>query len=196
MMPASTPVIANTPIASWLLPTSGDARIHLERLVTQAGATHVRRTRPLQTLGAVARRALVDEIEAKLRMVLGETLVDLIAGGWRAYGAVTQAIQQSRNQLGVDHIVPLRNHTITAARQHNLDVEVDRFPVMTLSVQLTVRVQLYDAVAVVRDGYLVAIRSGRPTASGTVTVEGVTVAQRAFTFPLAAELALRSPVLA
>jgi hypothetical protein len=135
-------------------------------------------------------------MEAKLRMVLGETLVDLIVGGWQAYGAVTQAIQQSRNQPGVDHIVPLRTHTITAARQHNLDVEVDRFPVMTLSIQLAVSVRLYDAVAVVRDGYLVALRSGQPTASGTVTADGVMVAQRALTFPLAAELALRTPVLA
>ena len=118
----------------------------------QANATDERRARPLRTLGAVARRALIEEIEAKLRMVMGETLVDLIIGGWRAYAAVTQAIRRSRSQPGVDQVVPLRNHTIKAARQHSLDVEVDSFPVMTLSVQLVVRVQLYDAVAVVRDG--------------------------------------------
>jgi hypothetical protein len=194
MMFASTPVTASTPVASWLLPTPSDARIRLESVVMRATATDERRARPLRTLGAVARRALIEEIEAKLRMVMSETLVDLIVGGWRSYAAVMQAIRKSRSQPGVDLVVPLRNHTITAARQHKLDIEVDGFPVMTLSVQLTVHIQLYDAVAVVRDGYLVALRSGQPTASGTVTVDGVTIAQRALTFPLAAELALRSPV--
>jgi hypothetical protein len=189
---ASTPVTAGTPVAGWLLPTRGDARIRLERVVMQANATDERRARPLRTLGAVARRALIEEIEAKLRMVMGETLVDLIIGGWRAYAAVTQAIRKSRSQPGVDQVVPLRNHTIKAARQHSLDVEVDSFPVMTLSVQLVVRVQLYDAVAVVRDGQLVAVRSGQAKADGTVTVDGVEIAQRTLTVPLTAELALHS----
>jgi hypothetical protein len=188
---ASTPVTAGTPVAGWL-PTHGDARIRLERVVMQANATDERRARPLRTLGAVARRALIEEIEAKLRMVMGETLVDLIIGGWRAYAAVTQAIRKSRSQPGVDQVVPLRNHTIKAARQHSLDVEVDSFPVMTLSVQLVVRVQLYDAVAVVRDGQLVAVRSGQAKADGTVTVDGVEIAQRTLTVPLTAELALHS----
>jgi hypothetical protein len=88
---------------------------------------------------------------------------------------LTQAVRKSRSQPGVDQIVSLRNRTITAHRQHNLDIEVDGFPVMTLSIQLVVRVQLYDAVAVVRDGQLVAVRSGQAKADGTVTVDGVQV---------------------
>jgi hypothetical protein len=192
MTPASTPVTAGTPVAGWLLPTPGDAQIRLERVVMRANATDEGRARPLRTLGAVARRALIEEIEAKLRMVMSETFVDLILGGWRAYAAVTQAIRKSRSQPGVDQVVPLRNHTIKAARQHSLDIEVDGCPVMTLSIQLVVRVQLYDAVAVVRDGQLVAVRSGQAKADGEVTVDGVEVAQRTLTFPLTAELALHS----
>jgi hypothetical protein len=196
MMPTSTPVTAATPVASWLLPTSSDARIRLESVVARASANDERRARPLRTLGAVARRALIEEIEAKLRMVMGETLVDMIVGGWRAYAAVAQAIQKSRSQPGVDLVVPLRNHTIKAARHHNLDIEVDRFPVMTLSVQLIVHVQLYDAVAVVRDGQLVAIRSGQASVDGMVTVDGVQVARRTLIFPLTAELVLHPLVMA
>lgn len=64
---------------------------------------------------------------------------------------------------------------------------------MALSAQLVVRLQLYDAVAVVRDGQLVAVRSGQAKADGTVTVDGVQVAQRTLTFPLTAELALHAP---
>lgn len=192
MMPTSAPVSAGVPVADWLLPAPSDARIRLEKVVMQANATDERRARPVRTLGAVARRALIEEIEAKLRMVMSETLVDLIVGGWRTYAAVMQAIRKSRGQPGVDQIVPLRNHTIKAARQNSLDIEVDNFRVMTLSSQLLVSVQLYDAVAVVRDGQLVAVRSGQAKADGTVTVEGVKIGRKTLTFPLTAELALRS----
>ena len=192
MMPTSAPVSAGVPVADWLLPAPSDARMRLEKVVMQANATDERRARPLRTLGAVARRALIEEIEAKLRMVISETLVDLIVGGWRTYAAVMQAIRKSRGQPGVDQIVPLRNHTIKAARQNSLDIEVDNFRVMTLSSQLLVSVQLYDAVAVVRDGQLVAVRSGQAKADGTVTVEGVKIGRKTLTFPLTAELALRS----
>ena len=192
MMPTSAPVSAGVPVADWLLPAPSDARIRLEKVVMQANATDERRARPVRTLGTVARRALIEEIEAKLRMVMSETLVDLIVGGWRTYAAVMQAIRKSRGQPGVDQIVPLRNHTIKAARQNSLDIEVDNFRVMTLSSQLLVSVQLYDAVAVVRDGQLVAVRSGQAKADGTVTVEGVKIGRKTLTFPLTAELALRS----
>jgi hypothetical protein len=126
-------------------------------------------------------------------MVMSETLVDLIVGGWRAYAAITEAMRKSRSQPGVDQIVALRSHTITAQRHHDLDIEVDSVAVMTLSTQLVVRLQLYDALAIVRDEQLVAVRSGQAKADGTVTVEGVEVAQRTLTFPLTAELALHSP---
>jgi hypothetical protein len=121
-------------------------------------------------------------------MVMSDSLVDLIVGGWGAYAAVTQAIRKSQSEPGIDQIVPLRNHTITVARQHSLDIEVDSFSVMTLSARLAVRIGLCDAVAVVRDGHLTAIRSGQAKADGTLTVEGVEVARRTLTFPLTAEL--------
>ena len=154
MRHTSTTLSASAPVADWVLPAPEDARIRLEKAVMQANATDERRARPLRTLGAVARRALIEEIEAKLRMVMSETLVDLIVGGWRTYATVMQAIRKSRGQPGVDQIVPLRNHTIKATRQNSLDLEVDNFRVMTLSSQLVVSVQLYDTVAVVRDGNL------------------------------------------
>jgi hypothetical protein len=192
MMPTSAPVSAGVSVADWLLPAPTDAQNRLEQAVMQADATDERRARPLRRLGAVARRALIEEIEAKLRMVMSETLVDLIVGGWHTYAAVMQAIRKSRGQPGVDQIVPLRNHTIKAARQNSLDIEVDNFRVMTLSSQLVVSVQLCDAVAVVRDGQLVAVRSGQAKADGAVTVEGVEIGRKTLAFPLTAELALRS----
>ena len=192
---ASTPATAGTPVADWLLPmpTETEIRIKLETVVMQTKATDEPRARPLRTLSAVARRALIEEIEAKLRIIMGETLAELVIGGWRAHTAINQAIRRSRSQPGVDQLVSLRQHTITAHSQHTLDIELDSVQVMTLSAQLVVRLQLYDAVAVVRDGQLVAVRSGQAKADGTATVDGVQVAQRTLTFPLTAELALHSP---
>jgi hypothetical protein len=191
-MTATGTVTTGTPVASWLLPPSNQARIQLERVVQQASADQ-QQAGPLRTLGAVARRALVEEIEAKLRMVMSDTIGDLVIGGWRAHAAIKQAIRKSRNEPGVDQVVSLRSHTITADQRHDLDVEIDGIPVMTLSARLIVSLQLHDAVAVVRDGYLVAVRSGQAGVTGSVTAEGVEIAQRTLTFPLTVELALHRP---
>lgn len=189
------PITAAAPVADWLLPTPtpSEARIRLERVVMSPKSSDERRGRPLRTLGAVARRALLEETEAKLRMVLSDSLVDVMVGGWRAHAAIAQAVRKSRSQPDVDQVVPLRNHTITAHRQHNLDIEVDSVAVMTLCAELDMAVQLYDAVTIVRDGHLIAVRSGKAKADGTVTVDGVEVAKRTLTFPLTAELVVHSP---
>ena len=189
----SRPAAMDTPISGWLFPASHETRLNLEKVVEQAARGEKRGAGPLHTLSTVARRALVDEIETKLRMVVGETLAELVMGGWRTHVAIKQAIQKSLNEPGVDQVVPLRNHTITASRGHNLDVDVDGARVMTLTTQLIVRLQLYDAVAVVRDGHVVALRSGQANAVGTLTVEGVEIVRRSLTFPLIAELTLRVP---
>lgn len=189
----STPATAGTPVSAWLLPTANKTRPRFEKVVMQAADDGQPRARSLRVLGTVARRALVNEIEAKLRMVMSETVADLVVGGWRAHTTIKQAVRKSRGEPGVDQLVPLRNHTITADRQHDLDVEVDGVRVMTLSTRLVVRLQLYDAVAVVLDGRLAAVRSGQARATGAVTIEGVEVAQRTLTFPLTAEFVVHRP---
>jgi hypothetical protein len=184
---------SGTPMWSWLLPTTEETRIRLDPVVSRAAQADDQRVRPLRRFGAVARRALVEEIEARVRMILGETLADLVLDGWRTHAAIQQAVVKSRAEPGVDQVVPLREHSISADRSHDLDVAVDGVRVLTLSVQLVVRLELYDAVAVVRDGRLLAVRSGQANANGAVTVEGVSVAQRRVTFPLSAELVIREP---
>jgi hypothetical protein len=193
MTHTSAPAATGTPVSGWLLPGSQETRLRLEKVVTKASDHEERRARRIRVLGAVARKALVEEIEAKLRMVLSETLADLVVGGWRVHGAIRAAVRKSRDEPGVDQVVPLRNHTVKADREHELDVEVDGVQVMTLTARLDVALQVYDAVAVVRDGHLVGVRSGQAHATGGLRVEGVEIAQRTLTFPLAAELTLRHP---
>lgn len=190
MTSVSAPATEGMAVSSWLLPATDGAQARLEKAVIEAADKQEERSRPVRLLGAVARRALVEEIETKLRTVLSDTLADLVIGGWHVHATIAEAIRKSRDEPGVDQVVPLRNHTITANRGHDLDVEVDGFQVLTLSVELVVKLQLYDAVAVVRDGHLVAVRSGQANTSGILTVEGVEVAKETLTFPLTAELVL------
>ncbi len=176
------------PIADWVLPSRDDTRIRLTRVLNEAASNETRRTRPLRTLGTVARRVVADEVEAKLRAVLGDSLMDVVVGGWHAYRPVSRSVQDSRHRPGIEFVVPLSNHTVAVDQLHDVDVEVDGVPALTLSVELIVDVQLYDAVAVVRDGRITAIRSGQAAASATVTVDGVQIGQRSLTFPLRMEL--------
>jgi hypothetical protein len=186
-----TPTAAHTPVADWLLPTSTETRLRLENVMKQPKSTGGNGARPLRTLTDVARRVLLEEIETKLRMVLGETLVDLVIAGWRKHAAVTEALQKSRSQPGVDQIVSLAKHSVTTRHDYSLDIEVDRVRVMTLTVEMVMAAQLCDVVAVARDGRVVAIRSGNAKADGSVTVDDVQIGHRTLAFPLTAELTLR-----
>ena len=188
----SAPPTAITSVGSWLLPPSTELRRQLKQVVQHASTADQRRARPLRRLNDVARTALSEEIEAKLRMVMSETLVDLILGGWRSYAAVTQAMWRSRNQPGIELIVAMRSHTISAEQQHDLDIEVDSVRVMTLSTRLAMHIRVNGAVAVVKDGRLLAIRSGHAEADGKVTLEGVQIAHTRRAFPLTTHLALHS----
>ena len=182
----------DSPVASWLLPMTSDSRIQVEKIVMQSPASKEQRARPLRTLGAVARHALVAEIEAKLRTVLGETVGDLIIGGWQKHAYIRKAITTSLSQPGTDQIVPLYKHTITGSQQHSLNIVIDGFEVMLLPVELVMRAQLCDATAVVSNGHVSAIRSGEAKVEGMVTMAGVQVSHRTLRFPLNAEFALHS----
>ncbi|MEV0673600.1 hypothetical protein [Mycobacterium sp. NPDC050441] len=185
-------LMTNTSVGTWMLPASRETQVRIEKVVTQTTANR-ESARPLRTLGVVARHALAEEIEAKLRAVLSETLAGLIMEGWHTYSAITDAIKQSRTQRGVEKIVPLRTHVISADREHNLDIEVDNFAVMSLTAKAAVKLQLFAAVAVVLDGQVVEIRSGQATADGTLSVDGVEVSRKTLAFPLAVELVRRRP---
>jgi hypothetical protein len=186
------PPRADSPVASWLLPMTNDSRVALEKAITHGSASNEQRARPLRTLGTVARRALVDEIETKLRAVLGESVGDLVIAGWQKHATIRKAIATSNSQPGTDQIVSLYKHTIAASHQHSLNIVVDGFEVMSLPVELTMRAQLCDATAVVSDGHVCAIRSGEANVEGLVTVSGVQVSRRRLLFPLKAELVVHS----
>lgn len=186
-----TPTAAHTPVAEWLLPTSTETRLRLENVMRQPKSTGANGARPLRTLTDVARRVLLEEIETKLRMVLGETLVDLVIAGWRKHAAVNAALQKSRGEPGVDQIVSLAKHTVTTRHDNSVDIEMDHVRVMTLAVEMAMAAQLCDVVAVARDGRIVAIRCGNAKADGSVTVDDVQIGHRTMTFPITAELTLR-----
>lgn len=188
----TVPPITETSVGNWMLPESRQTQARIEHAVTQTTANR-ESARPLRSLGVVARRALAAEIEASLRAVLSETMADLILEGWHSYSAVTTAIKKSHTQPRVKQIVPLHTHVISADREHNLDIEVDNFPVMSLAATAAVRLQLFAAVAVVIDGHVVAIQSGQAKADGTVSVNGVEISRKTLAFPLQVELGWRRP---
>jgi len=129
-----------------------------------------------------------DEVEAKLRLVTSETIADVILAGWRVHAAVASAMQKSGRQPSVNQIVPLRDHSIKVVREHRFVIEVDDVAVMTPAIEVTVALHVYDAVAVVADGHLVAARSGRASADGRLHAAGAEIARRTSTFLLASEI--------
>lgn len=194
MTQATATAAVESTLASLLLPGSRDTRLRLERVLSNAADDDGTEARRMRVLGTVARNALLQEIETKLRGLLSETLADLVVGGWRVHGTIRAARRKSLDEPGVDQVVPLRSHLIKADRAHELDVVVDGVHLFTLSARLDAALQVFDAVAVVRDGHLADVRSGQSHITAVLRVEGAEVAQQKWTFPLTAELSMHQPI--
>lgn len=184
--PAATPMR----VSSWLLADTQEATLVLNHVITSAPRGTTAEARRLGMLAKVARAALVDEVLTNLRAVLDDNLVDLLVTGWQKHAAMTDAARESLADPGSQRTVVMAKHRITSRRQPQLEVQVDGLHVLTLSISCEVAFQVVDAVAVVRDGRLMGLRSGESDVTGTITVEGQEIARRSLQLPLTAELNL------
>lgn len=184
MTATTAPTPGQTALGPWLLPGHAECRARLDKAVT--GSTRdARGSRRLRTLAAVARHALTEEVEIRLRDALGETLKDTLLRGWASYGAYRTAREKSLGEPGVDQLAVLQSHTITTEWTHPLDIEVDGFRVVTVTAQVDLCLTVVDAVAILRDGRLRELRSGHVHATGELEVEDVPITRRELEFPLA-----------
>lgn len=185
---SETPQVPGTAVGDWLLPGDSGTRVQVERAVHQSPPDDAR-PRRLRTLSAVARRALAEEVEIKLRLLLGDTFTDLLNEGWRGHATFEKARRNSLEQPGVDQVVTLGKHQVVNDRDHSFEVQVDGVTVLTLAATVKIGLELTDSALVVRDGHVTEARSGQVSAFGRVTLEGIVVAERRAEFPLTAALA-------
>ncbi|GHB51409.1 hypothetical protein GCM10010347_21490 [Streptomyces cirratus] len=145
-------------------------------------------------LTPAAGRAVESELATVVNGFLDLDLVALVAAGWSRYRALTEAARRTRQYPGSEEVVALATHRITSAHHPSVDLLVDGAPTATVGVDLTVVFKITGLVAVVRDGLLVAVRSGQCAVEAKLAVRDIVVASRKGRLDLPATLRLREPI--
>ncbi|TDU73944.1 hypothetical protein [Streptomyces sp. KS 21] len=145
-------------------------------------------------LSTAADRAVGRELATVVNGFLDLDLVSLVASGWSKHKALKEAARRTRRHPGSEEVVALATHTISSAHHPSVDLLVDGAPAATVPVNLNVLFRISGLVGVVRDGLLVAVRSGQCGVEGKLAVRDVVVASREGWLDLPAALRLREPI--
>ncbi len=149
-------------------------------------------------LTGAAGQAVEREVATALDRQLGRDLFGFAAAGWSRYTALTAAARRTRADPASEEVVALADHRITSANSPRVDLLVDGTPVGSVRMELTLVIELAGIVAVVRRARLVALRAGRCTVTGALTVDREKIVQRSRRYDLPGAVALRNgiPLLA
>ncbi|MFE2474997.1 hypothetical protein [Streptomyces sp. NPDC059389] len=145
-------------------------------------------------LTSAADRAVGHELATVVDGFLDLDLVSLVASGWSKYKALQEAARRTRRSPGSEEVVALATHTVTSTHHPSVDLLVDGAPAATVPVDLTVLFRVSGLVGVVRDGRLVAARSGQCGVEARLAVRDVVVASREGRLDIPAALRLRAPI--
>ncbi|MBD0741416.1 hypothetical protein [Streptomyces sp. CBMA152] len=145
-------------------------------------------------LTSPASRAVEGELATVLNGFLDLDLVSLLAMGWNRYQALREAARRTRRYPASEEVVALATHRITSRHHPSVDLLVDGAPAATVGVDLIVVFKISGLIAVVRDGLLVAVRSGQCAVEVKLAVRDIEVASRKGQLDLPATLRLREPI--
>jgi hypothetical protein len=168
----------------------------LRGAMDRAGTTESVEER-LAALPARLRAIALDEIVGVIERVLDDTVVDVLAAGWRKWDVLAAAGRLSLESPGQTEIVELVDHRITSTHHPAVDVTVDGVQVAEITLQIEIVILLHALTAVVTQGRLVALRSGRGELSVNLALDGVplTSATRQIELPIGVELGEGIPLV-
>lgn len=124
-------------------------------------------------------RILVDtasvEVGSVVAGLLDTDLIDVLILGWRKLGALAAAAQATLWTPGEEQIVELATHEITSTHEPRVELFVDGVSVGSIGIEIGLSAIVHALRAVVFNGRLTAIRSGRIELSATFSCEGVEI---------------------
>jgi hypothetical protein len=167
-----TLVTAEPPtIGGLLFPGAGSAD-EIQRLLDDRGVPERAVGKELAlTTGLV--RAAAAEIGSVVAGLLDIDLVDVLVSAWKKYGALSAAAEETLLSPGEERYVDLATHRITSTHAPSVELLLDDVPVGSVDFELELGAVIEALRAVVTDGRLTAIRSGRIELSATLSCEGV-----------------------
>jgi hypothetical protein len=156
-------------------------------------AQRIERADVTHAMGGVAtamRGAVAAELASAVAGLLDFDLFSVIVSGWKKYDALVAAARRTAAEPSTEELVELATHRITSVHRPTIDLLLDGVQVGTLHVEATFECIIQGLVATVSRGRLVGLRSGRCTATASVSAEGIEIAQKEGVLDLHVETSL------
>ena len=141
--------------------------------------------------------ALHHELCSVAADLLSLDLVDVLMAAWRKHAALAAAARRTAASPGTSEIVELATHHVSATQRPYFDLLADDVRVGRIHLELQLDFTVAGLIAIVREGCLAAIQSGRCTVTAALMVEGERIASRSahFDLPMIVKLGTGLPLL-
>jgi hypothetical protein len=147
----------------------------------------------LAPLSHTARAAAYHEVGVASEGLLDLDLTEALVTGWLKYQALRDAGRRTVGSLARE-VVELVTHRITTKYSPTVDLFIDEVHVASFEFRLELTIEVVGCAAVVAAGQLVAVSGGDLNVTGTLTIEGQTIATRSKRFDAELVADLRRPV--
>jgi hypothetical protein len=165
----------------------------MARAVQRDGAVQAalkaRRHLSSDSLGIVAR-----EVGALADGLLDLNLSDVLVGACCTYGTLIEAGRRTLVRPGTEEVVCLAAHQVTSHYSPRIDVFVENARIHTFELELEISIHLTGVEAVVRDGGMISLRSGRCQAAASLSLDLAPLAKGQRTVEAWEIVRLRPPV--
>lgn len=126
----------------------------------------------------VTRDEAVRELGKLSAELLNLDLTQLLLGAWSRYAALREAGQRTSASPESEELVELLSHRVTLDNQPSIELLVNGKRVATVHFVLMLRITVEALTATIRAGKLIGLRAGRCDFDASVSIEGITVANR------------------
>jgi hypothetical protein len=138
----------------------------------------------LGRLGSAGLDAVDDQVAEALESLLEASVGSAVGAAWTRHTDLRSAARRTLASPGAVEVIDLADHEVTSVQRPHLELLVDGVPRGRLEVQIVLRLLIEGALAVVREGRLVELRSGRATGTVQLWVLEAKIAERRVQVPI------------
>ncbi len=145
-------------------------------------------------LSANAHQAIARDVSTAVADLLEIDVVEVLIGVWRKHAALLAAARDTAATPGSSAVVDLATENIGCTFRPYVDLMLDGVRVGRVHVEIRLGLAVVGVVAVVADGRLTALRTGRCTAEALLEIEGFLIRRASSGFELPAVVRLRDGI--
>ncbi len=121
--------------------------------------------------------AALGEAMKKTDDLLDVSILEVLASAWTTAGILREYADAKKHPPNESTVVPLVTHTIKSVHNPYVELLIGEKPVGRVNFEADLELTLEGVLLTIRGGHIVEMRVGSCQASGSLSCEGITIAQ-------------------